>query len=466
MNHSRLILDEVLRTRLSYFTGRCFQTLNPGTVYRSNWHLEAIAWHLEQVRVGKIRRLIISMPPRSGKSISASVAFSAYIHGHDPSAKIIAVSYGQKLATSFQNSYRTILSEAWYQRIFPNTRIDSRKDSEHEVNLTARGMRLATSVGGALTGRGGNIIIIDDPLKPDEAYSESRRTEVNEWYSNTLVSRLDHKKEGAIVIVSQRLHIDDLVGHVTRRDNHEWVVLDLPAIAHEDQVIELGPNRLYRRRTGELLHSEREDQEVLDRLKINIGAEAFEAQYQQRPVPPDGNLFKRGWLSYCDHLPDNGNGDVIFQSWDTASKTAISNDWSVGTTWLFCEGRYYLLDLFRDKLNYPDLRAKMISWAVAYNPRIIAIEDTGAGTGLLEELRREGLDSIAVRPGASKFVRAQRHTPKFQSGRVLFPRAAPWLSAMEAELLAFPAARHDDQVDSIMQALECELPVGPDVIWI
>jgi len=416
--------------------------------------------------LGKIKRLIINMPPRSAKSISASVAFPAFVHGHHPTTKIIAVSYAQSLASKLHNDYRSVISSPWYKGLFPDTRINPRKDTEQEVQLIKRGNRFATSVGGVLTGRGGDIIIIDDPLKPDEAMSETRRTGVNNWYSNTLLSRLNQKKDGAIVIVTQRLHIDDLVGHVTQYDD-SWTILDLPAIAHENQVVKIGSSRVHQRRKGDLLHPEREDQAVLDELKFNIGAEAFEAQYQQRPVPPGGNMFKREWLSYYDVLPEITGNDILFQSWDTASKTGLENDWSVGTTWLHKDGRYYLMDVCREKLNYPDLKAKMIEMARLYNPWVILIEDTGVGTGLLEDLRLEDLNTVEIKPTQSKETRAHIQTPKFQSHRVLFRSSASWLSELEAEILAFPAGRHDDQVDSIVQALAYEyLPVDGGVEWI
>ena len=352
-DHPKLVLDELLRTKFSKFIERCFRDLNPGTAYLPNWHIEAIAWHLEQVRLGKIKRLIITMPPRSAKSISASVAFPAFVHGHDPTKQIITVSYAQNLASNHHNAYRYIVSSTRYRNLFPGTRIEPRKDNEQEVCLTRRGNRFSTSVGGVITGRGGDIIIIDDPLKPDEAMSEARRTAVNNWYGGTLLSRLNQKKDGAIVIVTQRLHVDDLVGHVTEFDE-TWTVLNLPAIATEKQTIQIGNDRYHVRQKGDLLHAEREDQAVLDELRANIGGEAFEAQYQQQPVPPGGNMIKREWLSYYDRVPEVSDDATVFQSWDTASKTGLENDWSVCTTWLYMEGYYYLLDVFREKLNYPD----------------------------------------------------------------------------------------------------------------
>lgn len=450
-----LFLKLRLRSEFKWFIAKCFGTLNPGTEYLSNWHIDAIAWQLEQVRLGRIKRLIITMPPRSAKSISASVAFPAFIHGHDPSKEIITVSYAQSLASKLHNDYRTILTSEWFKDLFPKTRIDPKKESEQEVRLDRRGVRLATSVGGVLTGRGADIIIIDDPLKADDAHSEAQRNKVNEWYSSALVSRLNQKSEGAIVIVTQRLHVDDLVGHVTEFDDG-WTVLNLPAIATEEQRIPIGPNRYHHRKQGALLHPARETQRVLDELKLNIGSAAFEAQYQQCPIPPGGHMFKREWLNYYPFLPEITDDDTVFQSWDTASKTGLQNDWSVGTTWLFKDGMYYLMDVVREKLNYPDLKARMLAKAERYNPWFVLIEDTGVGTGLIADLKAEGLDVIEISATQSKEARANIQTPKFESGRVWLPETAPWLSELEAELLAFPVGRHDDQVDSIVQALASE----------
>jgi predicted phage terminase large subunit-like protein len=450
--HPELLLKLKLRTQLKWFIAKCFGTLNPGSDYLPNWHIEAIAWKLEQVRLGHIKRLIITMPPRSAKSISASVAFPAFIHGHDPTKEIITVSYAQSLASKLHNDYRTILTSEWCKELFPDARIDPKKETEQEVRLTRRGVRLATSVGGVLTGRGADIIIIDDPLKADDAHSEALRNKVNEWYSSALVSRINHKTTGAIVIVTQRLHVDDLVGHVTEFDD-SWTVLNLPAIAQEDQQISVGPKKYHKRSKGTLLHPARETQSVLDELKLNIGSAAFEAQYQQSPVPPGGHLFKREWLKYYPFLPEITDDDTVFQSWDTASKTGLQNDWSVGTTWLYKNGHYYLMDVVRDKLNYPDLKARMIAAVEKHKPWLILIEDTGVGTGLIEDLRSQGFDVIDISATQAKEARANIQTPKFESGRVWLPEKAPWLSELETELLAFPAGRHDDQVDSIVQAL-------------
>src|SRR5271166_5216888 len=217
------VLRALWRTNLNAFVWKTFVTLSPGQTFVRNWHLEAIAYQLERVRRGEIDRLIINMPPRSLKSIMASVAFPAFILGLDPTRRIICVSYSGDLAKKHANDFRAIAEAPWYQVLFPSTRI-GQKDSETEIELSARGFRLATSVGGTLTGRGGDLIIIDDPLKPDDAHSEAKRNAANEWFKNTLVSRLDDKRTGAIVIVMQRVHMDDLTGFVQSLSD-DWEVL-------------------------------------------------------------------------------------------------------------------------------------------------------------------------------------------------------------------------------------------------
>lgn len=246
----------------------------------------------------------------------------------------------------------------------------------------------------------------------------------------------------------QCLHVDDLVGHVTEHDPN-WTVLNLPAIAVEDQEIALDQGSVHYRRKGDPLQPVREPQAVLDELRQNMGSGAFEAQYQQRPMPPDGNLFNREWISCYTHLPEGVLDGYIFQRRDTPSKTGLENDWSLGTTWARKEGHYYLLYLVRKKMDYRSLRALMLEKAGTYAPRVILIEVTGVGIGLIADLRSESFDTVGVTPKNTKEPRAHIQTPKFESGLVLFPEGATWPSEREAEFLAFPSARHDDQIDSV-----------------
>ena len=242
MSSKARVFEAFLRNDLRVFIHKTFLTLSPGQEYIRNWHIDAIAYQLERVRRGEVRRLIINMPPRSLKSITASVAFPAFVLGRDPSRRIICVSYSGDLAKKHSNDFRAVLESQWYRSLFPRTRIGLFKNTETEIELTQRGFRLATSVGGTLTGRGGNLIIIDDPLKPDDAMSETKRTGANLWFNNTLLSRLDDKRTDAIIVVMQRVHMDDLTGFLLKQSN-EWELLSLPAIADIEQIIPLSSDR-------------------------------------------------------------------------------------------------------------------------------------------------------------------------------------------------------------------------------
>lgn len=448
---TRCQFDEILRRDFPSFIHQCFHHLAPSTPYRPNWHIDALAYHLERARTGKLRRLIVNMPPRSLKSIITSVAFPAYALGHNPSLRLIGVSYGSDLAIKHANDFRQIVDAPWYWRAFPATRISRFKNTEGEVVTTRNGFRLATSVDGTLTGRGGDIIIIDDPLKPGDALSDSKRQRVNDWFPNTLLSRLDDKQNGAIVVVMQRLHVNDLTGFLLRSSD-EWTLLELPAIAEEEQLIQIGEEEYHLRRAGDLLHAEREPTSALDSLKVQLGSDTFAAQYQQRPIPPGGAMVKRSWMARYEDLPPRSASRVI-QSWDTASKDGAQNAWSVCTTWFVREGRYYLADVMRGRFDYPTLKTRAIDHARAHNPSRVLIEDTGVGTALIAELKKAGLNAIAVRPELDKQTRMSVASATIEAGRVLLPWSAPWLAALEDELFSFPHGWHDDQVDSISQAL-------------
>src|SRR3989440_4524669 len=247
-NLTRAEYDALLRKDFALFAGRCFKDLNPQTRLAMNWHLEVIAAKLTAVREGRIRRLIINLPPRHLKSLMASIAFPAWCLGHDPSAQILCVSYAQDLADKLAGDCRSIMMSPWYRQIF-STRLAPHRQAVQEFITTRQGYRLATSTGGVLTGRGADLILIDDPLKPEEALSEARRRATNDWYANTLYSRLKDKHHGAIVIIMQRLHEDDLVGQVLGQE--PWEVVCFPAIAEAEEVHDIEtiwePRRVTRR---------------------------------------------------------------------------------------------------------------------------------------------------------------------------------------------------------------------------
>jgi hypothetical protein len=374
-----------------------FYELNPQSRFITSPHIEVLATKLELCRQRKIKRLIINLPPRSLKSHAVSVAFPAWLLGHDPAAQIICASYGQELSDKHARDCRTLMGSASYQRLFPRTRLSSEKQSVNEFLTTSQGFRMSTSVGGVLPGRGADYIIIDDALKPDDALSESRRTSVNQWFDNTLLSRLNNKESGVIIIVMQRLHQDDLVGHVL--DQCDWTVLSFPAIAEGDEIHLIEDAfglRRFIRKMGEALQPERESLATLKVLRQTMGEYNFVSQFQQNPTPLEGAIVKRDWLRYYDVNSRPSHFSCILQSWDTANKSGELNDFSVGTTWGMYNDHFYLLDVFRRRLNYPELKRAVIDHARLHTADKILIEDKGSGTQLIQELEQEFL--LGVRP--------------------------------------------------------------------
>lgn len=270
----------------------------------------------------------------------------------------------------------------------------------------------------------------------------------------TLCTRLDDKQNGAIVIVMQRLHQDDLVGRLLDLEPDVWEVVSIPAIAPEDETFQLsdGPNDIYVRRAGEVLHEKREPMNILEEIRRAQGSMNFSAQYQQAPVPMGGNVIKRDWLRYYAIPP--ALFDRVVVSWDTASTLSETSDWSVGAVWGALGLDFYLLDVYRARLEAPELRRAIIQLHERHNASATLIEDTELGRALAQDLYRTGhLRAIAQRPERDKLARLLAQAARFEAGQVHLPESAPWLATYLNELLGFPNSTHDDQVDATSQAL-------------
>jgi predicted phage terminase large subunit-like protein len=444
-------LYAILRNDFLSFVHKCVQTLNPGAQFLPNWHIDAIDFRLRQIMDGTTTRLIVNMPPRYLKSTIVSVAFSAFLLGHFPRRRIICISYGNELAAKHAADFRAIVESEWYRKTFPKMRI--KRSTDLEVNTTLGGFRKTTTVNAALTGFGGDCFIIDDPQKADDALSEALRNSVNQWVLNTLMSRLDNKQTSAIILVMQRVHLQDLTGYLTENSD-EWTVLSLPAIAEADELVQVGEETYHRRRVGEALHPEHESSPTLGRLRTQLGPSIFSAQYQQSPVPLGGAIIKRKWLRYYDRLPDRDKVWQVLLSIDAASKTGPQNDWTVATVWYVINNQYYLAHLVRDRFEYPDLRQTMIELANHFRPTVVLIEDASAGTALAQELQTAGHWNVELIPvDRDKVTRLYVQQYKFSAGLVLFPKDAPYMPMLERELLMFPQFKTDDIVDSISLAL-------------
>lgn len=288
--------QDVLTRDFYAFIQKSFAHLNPRTPFLPNWHSEVMTAKLEACRLGKIKRLIICVPPRHLKTLCGSIALPAWILGHDASAQILCLSYAQDLSDKLARDFRSLMFAQWYRALFA-TRPLARNQALHEFETRQHGFRLATSVEGVLTGRGADFIIIDDPIKPDDALSLYRRVSVNQWYDNTLFSRLNDKNTGCIILIMQRLHEDDLVGHVLNQE--DWEVVSFPAIAERDERFQIETPygiRHYRRRPDDILHPARESRDTLETIRRALGPYSFASQYLQAPVPLGGGMVKTAWF--------------------------------------------------------------------------------------------------------------------------------------------------------------------------
>jgi predicted phage terminase large subunit-like protein len=448
--------NDACRLDFVSFIEAVFNLLNPGRPFLINWCILALAYHLEQVRLGRIKRLIINLPPRFLKSLISSIAFPAWALGHDPTKRLLTISYGLELADKFAFDSHRLMTSGLYRDIFPGTRL--LRNAASEIVTTRGGYRFGTSIDGSLTGRGGDIIIIDDPLKLSDADSDTKRQHVNDTYRNTIQSRLDDNENGAIVIVMQRLHPDDLCGMVSKHSDG-WTVLSLPLIAARDERIQIGDSLYHECRVGDLLHPEYFSERAVNERRSQLDEKIFAAQYQQDPLQPLGVMIKRDMIQRYNYLPIRKKSHHVIQSWDTAIGVDATNDYSASVTLLVDDQRnqrnYYLLEVLRGRFLYPELKAHAISQAKKHKPDKILIEEAGLlGRTLIKDLKAAGLPAVGVVPEGDKLTRVSIQLDKFANRQMFFPEeATPWLVDLENELFAFPNGRHDDQVDALFQAL-------------
>jgi predicted phage terminase large subunit-like protein len=452
--NDRAIYAALLRRDFTFFLRHAMKVLGGDGPYVHGWHIDAILYQLDLLKQGANRRLIITMPPRHLKSTTASIAWVAWMLGHNPALRFITVSYGNDLAEKQGSDTLKILADPMVRLAFPRLQLTRRSAVDFETTLG--GGRLSTSLGGTLTGRGADYIIVDDPTKSKEATSLAVRESDKAWLTNTLMTRLNDPGEGRIVLSMQRLHEDDLAGELQRRGG--WKELRLPAIAEEDERIQTGPDSFYQRRAGNSLHPQRVSLDTLRELKRDLGSYNFAAQFQQNPVPAKGNLVLAEWLRSHDHSFDpKATKGTIIQSWDTASKDGIDNDYSVCVTAHIVGRRIRIFHVFRRRLKFPDLLREAVRLAHEHRANTILIEDQSSGTQLVQALRVHprigGASVIGQRPENDKNARLSGVCSIIEEGEVTLPDDAPWLGLFKTELLAFPNGRHDDQADAFAQLL-------------
>jgi predicted phage terminase large subunit-like protein len=450
-----------LRTDLLAFTRHMFMR-RKGAEFKHNSHQDRICEALERVVIGKTNRLIINIPPRSGKTEIAVVNFIAWCMGNFPDSEFIHASYSKRLATNNTYQARAVIQHEAFTEIFGNIGISADSNAKDEFRTNSGGVVYATGADGTITGYGagkmrdtfGGCLIIDDPHKAGEASSDVMRNNVIDWFSTTIESR-KNSPETPIIVIMQRLHEDDLSGFLLDGGNGEqWEHLKIPAA--DDNLSE----------------SFWEEQFPIDDLRRMSASDSyrFAGQYMQNPAPIGGGIFKDGWWRYYDELPQL-EWRAIYA--DTAQKTAEHNDFSVFECWgKTASGQIVLIDAIRGKWEAPELLQQARGFwdkqkadiGITHGVlRYMAVEDKSSGTGLIQTIKREGIPIRAIQRNRDKVTRAMDSAPHIECGNVLLPERHHVLSDFVREHSQFPNASHDDLVDPAMDAIS-DMLIKPQAV--
>lgn len=442
------------------FVKYAWSVIDPST-FVDGWHIKAICDHLQAVHEGKIKRLIINIPPRAGKSLLVSVLYPAWVWIHKPAHRFLTGSHGKELAIRDTRRSRVLLQSDWYIKFWGEKfKISSDQNQKSRYDNTIGGVRLAFSIGGLLTGEGGDTIIIDDPLDADESYNKNSIMGVNEWYSSTLTTRLNDQVESAIILIMQRLNINDLSGYLLN-SSKEWLHLRLPMEFESDRKCSTPIFEDPRTKENEILWGNITP-EGLKKLKDGLGPINTPGQLQQRPIKKGGNIFKQD--DFQTYRGQIGKMDYIIQSWDFAAKEKQENDYYAMVTIGLIGNKFYLLDLWRDKVEYPDAKAQVYEYGDKWKPNIILIEDKANGSAALQEVRRDIKYAIkGIIPQGDKIMRANAVSPLVSDHRYYLPepRDCAFINEYIDELISFPASTNDDWVDATTQALNYMRDIEP-----
>ena len=443
------------------FTRATFPDYLPGWVHEVI--CEELDNFLEQVAVRQSPRLMIFVPPRHGKTELVSRRFPAYAFGKHPDLSLIATSYGSDLASRINRDVQRVIDSPEYSQLFPKTQLNGKNNRTESEGAWLRnsdlfeivgrkGVYRSTGVGGGITGMGADVLLIDDPIKDmEQAHSATYRQNVWEWYTGVAYTRL--MPGGGVAIILTRWHEDDLAGRLhtmmDKGEGDQWRIVSFPAVAEEDE---------QHRKAGEALHPERYSLAQLERIKQAVGSRVWASLYQQRPAAAEGSIFKREWWQWYSETPTLHG---VIQSWDTAFKASESADYSCCTTWGIGERGYYLLDYWREKVEYPELKRTVNALGAKWTPFAMLVEDKASGQSLIQEIQRDTKWPILpVQVDKDKELRANLVTPLVEAGKVYLPENAPWVQSYVDNMATFPNGVHDDDVDSTTQALSYFIGTG------
>lgn len=416
---------------------------------------------------------MVFMPPRHGKSFLCSQYFPAWYVGAFQ-GRVILTSYEATFAATWGRLARNVLTD-WGPSVFGVRVAQDSSAADHwelEGAQSQHGVMYTAGVGGAITGKGASLLIIDDPVKNmEEAQSATMRDKAWSWYTSTAYTRLE--PDGRVLVIQTRWHDDDLSGRILKHardegDTEPWHVLSLPAVAESDEEYPIAGDTPYVRAEGAPLWPERFTAERLAAIRTDVGGSVWASLYQQRPTPDGGLIWHREWFKRYSALGGLPQFQRVIQAVDTAFKTGVASDYSVIATWGYTGSAIYLLDVWRERVEYPDLKRALADQAAKWQPHIIYVEDAASGQSIIQELGREtALPIVALKPLGSKEARAAAVSPLAESGKVYIPDSAPWVADWLDEHVAFPRGAHDDMVDTTSMALEQIRPdafaLGPKI---
>lgn len=414
--------------------------------YAPNWHHKLIIEFLQKVECGDIDRLMILIPPRYGKSELSSIRFPAWFIGRNPSKKMILASYGDQFSSNFSKHARNLCQSGIHREIFPDCKVMRDSSSASVWETDKGGKMVAVGRGGAVTGHGAHLLILDDLIKNiQEAYSETIRDTIWDWYKTTLYTRLE--EDAKIVLVNTRWHSDDLVGRLLEEEGDKWTVLTIPAIADQDYDYDG-----YIFKEGETLWPDKYPLPIVEETKESLG-KFFEPIYQQDPQAETGNILKRDDWQPIYQIP--ADAKWIIQSWDTGFKTGEENSYSACTTWIETETSYVLIDAWWDKVPFPELKRVAENLYHKHTPNEVLIEDKASGQSLIQELQQGTKIPVkAIKPTGDKIARAHIVSPVFGAKQVYILEGQEWTEDVISHCAKFPGTKNTDIVDSVTQAIE------------
>lgn len=447
---------ELCEVDLLHYMTCAWEILEPRTPMIRGYYQDAMCDHLQAAFTRQIKRLIINIPPRHAKSNTVTVSFPTWAWALQPWLRFMFFSYAQDLSTKHSMDRRALMESPWYRRNW-GKRVQLVEDQKTELTNTARGHMIATSLHGGAMGKGGDILIVDDPHDVKRADSDPMREQDLVLFDRAVRSRLNDKKNGVIILVMQRLHETDLTGHLLATEPGEWTHLCLPAEAKARTVIQMPySGKQVVREAGDVLVPEYQSKEQLEKEKRGMGSYAFAGQYDQAPSPPGGGIIKPAEFKRYTKLPDRFDRKII--SVDCAFKDTEESSYVCFQSWGKAAANYYLIDLYHAKLDFPTMLKEFQDWiAKGCNAGIIekVVEDKANGPAMIAMLKDKISGLVAYSPDRDKVSRARAVSPLMEAGNVWVPAegAVPWLADFLQECRAFPKGALKDRVDTMTQAL-------------